>query len=78
MEISDREWRSQLPNYVDRAQFESLILFQRAIESSEGAKGMISNLTQSSDDKDRDRNRLMHSEKEIIAAMKVWRDRVPH
>ena len=27
MEISDREWRSQLPNYVDRAQFESLVLF---------------------------------------------------
>jgi hypothetical protein len=27
IQLAHQEWESQLPNYVDRAQFESLIMF---------------------------------------------------
>ncbi len=69
IQLAHQEWESQLPNYVDRAQFESLIMFQQVVESSEGGRSMI-----------REAKNLKGNErlKELKAAMKIWRERVPH
>lgn len=67
--LAHQEWESGLPNYVDRAQFESLIMFQQVVESSEGGRSMI-----------REARNLDGSERlrELKAAMNIWRERVPH
>jgi hypothetical protein len=69
IQLAHQEWESQLPNYVDRAQFESLIMFQQVVESSEGGRSMI-----------REARNLVGNErlKELKAAMNIWRERVPH
>jgi hypothetical protein len=69
IQLAHQEWESGLPNYVDRAQFESLIMFQQVVESSEGGRSMIREA----------RNLVGHERlKELKAAMNIWRERVPH
>ena len=69
IQLAHQEWETQLPNYVDRAQFESLIMFQQVVESSEGGRSMI-------------REARSHGGceklKELKSAMNIWRERVPH
>jgi len=43
--LAYKEWDQYLPNYVDRIQFENLIMFQLVMESSEGGRNMIKEAT---------------------------------
>ena len=63
--LAIKQWSDYLPSYMDRIQFEYLILFQQIMESNEGGRNMI-NIQE------------MKRLSDYRCAMNIWRERLPH